>query len=707
MIQPLKVKQRQFYLESNYEKPTHNLSILESSARRGNIRDLESYSLEWCSYNKDNYRSLKKFIDIMEECYSNNKSDKVLYILENHVIPKVKDIRSGSRLIHNFLYENDLPTYEPMIECNKIATYDRIIRNQRMFNLDFSEDWEDNVLEICNYVNDTNISINDKFAISLENSLYTYYLNNNIYRGFSYDDIENLVEMYYTISEGKEFNYDKINIIDERYNDEIGVFKGAIVTGILGALYIDNKVPPETIISKIDYKQLKYFEKTYRLTPVDFVDIIDISKALSTAVTNDYGKDNIVETKIVTQKVAGISYKALAYYNNDGIWRISLIYTDKHSNVVLVPIYTPVQYAAPIVVKNGQVRNIQEEVLDAFYEVKKMNKKSKKKKVKSKIDIKKELAKINFKVKDSGAVAKLKTIITKLFKENPQAVVDGLPDIFAVIRTVTVFGSFVLNPYLGVITFITMNTMKLHVNKDQGKEIVKQYDKEIKAYEKKMEKAKSDKKKAEYKKIISKLEDDRSKLDEYYEKYKLTDDDDDWDDDFLDESTEVLLELSFTNKLKLAGQNFKKAMLKMSDAEKKISSQMDHAYDRFTYTIEKNMSNKNREAVIKGSVIPSFSSLIKLALTAGTVSFVSPVLAAITVMGGLAASKRATANERKYILDEIDIQLKVVKKKLDLAESNNDMKAYEQLLRIQRQLESEKHRIIYKKKRPVIATKYN
>ena len=35
------------------------------------------------------------------------------------------------------------------------------------------------------------------------------------------------------------------------------------------------------------------------------------------------------------------------------------------------------------------------------------------------------------------------------------------------------------------------------------------------------------------------------------------------------------------------------------------------------------------------------------------------------------------------------------------------MKAYEQLLRIQRQLESERNRIVYKKRRPVVATKYN
>ena len=100
--------------------------------------------------------------------------------------------------------------------------------------------------------------------------------------------------------------------------------------------------------------------------------------------------------------------------------------------------------------------------------------------------------------------------------------------------------------------------------------------------------------------------------------------------------------------------------------------------------------------------------MIKLVTASAAMGMlINPVLGAITALGGLAASKRATQNERKYILSEIDIELKVIEKKLQLAESNNDMKAYEQLLRIQRQLESERNRIVYKKRRPVVATKYN
>ena len=185
---------------------------------------------------------------------------------------------------------------------------------------------------------------------------------------------------------------------------------------------------------------------------------------------------------------------------------------------------------------------------------------------------------------------------------------------------------------------------------------------------------------------------------------------DDFDDVYYvnEEEQVVLNELEMGNRLKLAQQRLKKEMQKVSDKDKMISNQLDHAYDRFVYQIEKQMSNKNREAVIKGSLIPSLSSLIKLGTTSSLIAFfVNPLCAAITAFAGLAASKHATEKERKYILEEIDIQLEIIEKKLQLAESNNDMKAYEQLIRIQRQLQSERNRIVYKKRRSVVATKYN
>lgn len=715
MIQPLKVKQRKIYLESEFQKPTKNLFILENSARKGNIEDLENYIQEWTSYSEDNTSSLVHLLDIISEYnlynHSESEQNKLLYVIENGIVNKVKNMKIGIHYIHEFLIDNNLPMYNILLKCNEMLTYDRILSNQKIFteSCNFSN-LEDLTIEICNIVNESNISDNDKFIIALENAIY-----NSLRDPYDIncDEVQNIVENYFIIESDRLYEYENINVIQER-SDNIEAFKGMIVTGVITGMFVNNNIPVEQALKKINGKDLKSYERRFRLTPVTFIDM-ELSKDLVQFVNNDYDRENIVRKEFVEQNLYGTTYKCLALYNDSGLYRLSLLYTNRDRDLVIVPVYAPLQFSFPTVISNGISKRIDESVMEVLYE-KKLNKPKKKKKgssidkkAKEKVkELKKELAKIDF--KDSKAAQKIKEVIRKFFSTSPQSITTGLPTIFDTLRILCTFGSFLINPYLGIITFATMYIMKLHLAQSERDKVLGAYDKEIKKVERKIDKCKNQKTKENYKKYLKELEDDKEKLQEWYDKYYIDEDDlDDIEFDELEESGNLVAvnELTFTNKLKLAQQNFKKAMVKMSDKEKKFSNQMDHAYDRFVYTIEKNMSNKNREAVIKGSVIPSFSALLKLALAAGTASFISPVLSAITVLGGLAASKKATANERKYILDEIDIQLDVVEKKIQLAESNNDMKSYEQLLRIKRQLESEKHRIIYKKRRPVVATKYN
>jgi len=159
---------------------------------------------------------------------------------------------------------------------------------------------------------------------------------------------------------------------------------------------------------------------------------------------------------------------------------------------------------------------------------------------------------------------------------------------------------------------------------------------------------------------------------------------------------DIVTESSFGTTLKMAGQRLKKSALKLSDKEKIWSKQLDNSIDKMYQKVEKELTNKNREAVIKGSIIPSFSSAIKIVLASGAAgALINPVLSIIGVVGGLAVSKAATKKEKQFILDEIEIQLRLVDKKIQLAESNNDMKSLEQLMKIQQKLEREKRRIRY------------
>ena len=164
------------------------------------------------------------------------------------------------------------------------------------------------------------------------------------------------------------------------------------------------------------------------------------------------------------------------------------------------------------------------------------------------------------------------------------------------------------------------------------------------------------------------------------------------------EALEGINETAVKTNINIAREKLKKATLKLSDKEKMMSKKLDNALYNFNDKIQKELSNKNREAVIKGRILPSASSIIKIALATGAAYMINPALAVVSAIGGIAASKAGTRREKQFILDEIDIQLKMVEKKIQLAENNNDMKSLEQLLKLEQKLKREKQRIIYRLK---------
>ena len=158
-----------------------------------------------------------------------------------------------------------------------------------------------------------------------------------------------------------------------------------------------------------------------------------------------------------------------------------------------------------------------------------------------------------------------------------------------------------------------------------------------------------------------------------------------------------LTEASFTNSLKLAGEKLKKAMTKASDADKTISRNIDVSLSNLTRSVERAMTNDRRDAIIKGSVIPSASKIIKGAILAGAGYIVlGPAIATIGVLGYLGMSKKLNDKQRKVILDEIEVELKMCEKYIDLAESKNDLKALKKLYAMQKELQKQRGKIKYR-----------
>lgn len=158
---------------------------------------------------------------------------------------------------------------------------------------------------------------------------------------------------------------------------------------------------------------------------------------------------------------------------------------------------------------------------------------------------------------------------------------------------------------------------------------------------------------------------------------------------------EILTEGFNLNKLKLLMQVAKGKAKDLSTKEKAFWKNMDILASGFMKNVERALTSDRREGIIKGSLIPSFSKCIKSAMLVGGISFINPILGIITAMGMIGTSKALNQRERNLIYDEIETELKVIEKEIEIANNDGNMKKYRVLLQYQKRLERERQRIKY------------
>lgn len=150
------------------------------------------------------------------------------------------------------------------------------------------------------------------------------------------------------------------------------------------------------------------------------------------------------------------------------------------------------------------------------------------------------------------------------------------------------------------------------------------------------------------------------------------------------------------NKLKLYLQGLKTKFKGMSQKEKEISKKIDTSFKGLVKGMKDTLISDRREAIIKGSVIPSFSKCIKIGVAlAGIAKFGHPEVAAIAAIGGFITSKKLTKRERLLLLDELEIELDVIDKEINNAESRGQMKKYRALMQQKKSLQRQMKRIKY------------
>ena len=158
----------------------------------------------------------------------------------------------------------------------------------------------------------------------------------------------------------------------------------------------------------------------------------------------------------------------------------------------------------------------------------------------------------------------------------------------------------------------------------------------------------------------------------------------------------LLNEAFDTSAVKVAIQGMKNKVKNLSVKEKEISRNMDVAANGVMRSVENALTNDRREAIIKGSIIPSFSKCMKIAIGAGAVGILTePVVAVIGLIAGLAGSRYLNNKERMLLLDEIEVELKVVEKEIQRAENEDDMAKYRKLLTYQKKLKKEDFKLRY------------
>lgn len=122
---------------------------------------------------------------------------------------------------------------------------------------------------------------------------------------------------------------------------------------------------------------------------------------------------------------------------------------------------------------------------------------------------------------------------------------------------------------------------------------------------------------------------------------------------------------------------------------------MDASAERFKTAIKKFFVSDRREAIIKGSIIPSFHKCIVMALAFAGGMIINPPLAIIGAFAGIAVSKNLTKKERALMYDDIMVELQIVEKEIQMADSKDQTNKLRELLRIKKELERTATRIKY------------
>ena len=141
----------------------------------------------------------------------------------------------------------------------------------------------------------------------------------------------------------------------------------------------------------------------------------------------------------------------------------------------------------------------------------------------------------------------------------------------------------------------------------------------------------------------------------------------------LDTVEKVHMEMSFLDTVKAIGVKLDKKLTELSDNEKMASRTFDAAIKNLMSAVNKDTEDNAREEVIADKFIPKASTIIKLAITTGVLYMVAPTLSVIGLFGWWVTRRQASADERRKLMDELDIEINMCNRYLKDAEEKNQL----------------------------------
>lgn len=160
----------------------------------------------------------------------------------------------------------------------------------------------------------------------------------------------------------------------------------------------------------------------------------------------------------------------------------------------------------------------------------------------------------------------------------------------------------------------------------------------------------------------------------------------------------------FNNLMDKAKENIVKLKDEKEDIAakgKEILRDLDGNAEKFKQEVKETISpSTSVDNIMKGQINGTFSKMMKqcyvlAGIGIATGGIVGPIIA---TLGGLAASKNIAKKERKKLLDQIDIELKLIDKDIKQAEDDDDKSKLRNLMYMQRNLQRERQNIIFRLK---------